>query len=147
MVKFHGTLSERTVYMRYFTCLNLARRTSHDRLARICYPDQEGELVLVAEVERPETAEKYIVAVGRLNKLPVSGEAEVAVLVSDEYQRLGLGTELLRRVIAAAGAMGLHRIVAEVLPDNLAIQTVFRRLGFRRRILRDPSTIHMILDL
>ena len=147
MVKFHTTLSDRTVYMRYFTCLSLARRTTHDRLARICYPDQERELVLVAEVERPESAEKDIVAVGRLNKLRVPGEAEAAVLVCDKYQHQGLGTELLRRVIAGATGMGVHRIVAEVLRDNLAIQTVFRRLGFRMRLRRDPSTIQMILDL
>ena len=146
MVKFHRTLSGRTVYMRYFTCLSLARRTTHDRLARICYPDGERELVLVAELETPES-EKDIVAVGRMNKLRVPGEAEAAVLVSDDYQHKGLGTELLRRVIAGAKGMGLHRIVAEVLRDNVAVQAVFRHLGFRMRLRRDPSTIQMILDL
>jgi len=119
------------------TCV-LAEATSEER----------GTVVkLVAELETPESAEKCIVAVGRLNKLRVPGEAEAAVLASDDYQHKGLGTELLRRVIAGAKGMGLHRIVAEVLRDNVAIQAVFRHLGFRMRLRRDPSTIQMILDL
>ena len=36
MVKFHETLSDRTVYLRYFSSLSLAVRTAHERLVRIC---------------------------------------------------------------------------------------------------------------
>jgi len=69
MVKFHGTLSDRTVYLRYFSSLSLARRTAHDRLVRICFTDYEREMVLVAECTDPQTAELNILGVGRLNKL------------------------------------------------------------------------------
>src|SRR5881396_2904742 len=43
MVKFHETLSDRTVYLRYFSSLSLARRTAHDRLVRVCFSDYERE--------------------------------------------------------------------------------------------------------
>jgi len=49
MVKFHQTLSDRTVYFRYFSSLSLRSRVAHERLARICFVDQEREFVLVAE--------------------------------------------------------------------------------------------------
>ena len=147
MVKFHGTLSDRTVYLRYFSSLSLDRRTAHERLLRICHGDYDRELVLVAETDDPQTGQSYILGVGRLNKLSRDGEAEIALLISDEYQRRGIGTELLRRLIQVARDRSLSRIVAEMLRDNLAIQSVFKKLGFRLRLLRDPSSVQAVLDL
>jgi acetyltransferase len=147
MVKFHGTLSDRTVYLRYFRSLSLDRRTAHERLLRICHGENEREMVLVAEGHDPQTGQSYILGVGRLNKLVRNGEAEIAVLISDEYQRRGIGTELLRRLVQVARDQNLNRIVAEILRDNLAIQIVFKKLGFRLRLLRDPSSVQAVLDL
>jgi acetyltransferase len=55
MVKFHGTLSDRTVYLRYFSSLSLAMRTAHEQLGRICFSDYEREMVLVAEYKDPQS--------------------------------------------------------------------------------------------
>jgi len=142
MVKFHETLSDRTVYLRYFCSLSLARRTAHERLVRICFG---GECE--TEHRDSQTGELHILGVGRLNKLQADKEAEVAVLVSDQYQHRGLGTELLRRIINVARDEKLSRIMAKMLRDNLAIQTVFKRLGFRLRLLGDPTSVHAVLDL
>lgn len=147
MVKFHETLSDRTVYLRYFSSLSLARRTAHERLVRICFSDYEREMVLVAEYGDPQTGELQILGVGRVNKLQADRAAELAVLISDQYQHRGLGTELLRRLIQIAGDEKLSRIVAEMLRDNLAIQTTLRRLGFRFRLLGDPTSVQAVLDL
>src|SRR5208283_1130707 len=91
MVKFHETLSDRTVYLRYFATLSLSRRVAHERLLRICFGDYDREMALVAERADPATGERQIIAVGRINKLHGKNEAEVAVLVADQYQNLGLG--------------------------------------------------------
>jgi acetyltransferase len=147
MVKFHGTLSERTVYLRYFCSLSLASRTAHERLVRICFSDYEREMVLVAEHRDQQTGEPDILGVGRLNKLQADKEAEVAVLVSDQYEHRGLGTELLRRLIKIAQGEKLSRITAEILRDNLAIQTIFKRLGFRLRLMGDSASVQAVLEL
>jgi acetyltransferase len=147
MVEFHETLSDRTVYLRYFTSLSLARRTAHERLVRICFSDYEREMVLVAEYRDPQTGELHILGVGRLNKLQADKTAELAVLISDQYQHRGLGTELVRRLIQVARDEKLSRIVAEMLRDNLTIQTTLRRLGFRFRLLGDPTSVQAVLDL
>jgi acetyltransferase len=147
MVKFHGTLSDRTVYLRYFCSLSLAQRTAHERLVRICFSDYEREIVLVAEHRHPQTGELRILGVGRLNKLQADKEAEVAVMVSDQCQHRGLGTELLSRLIKIAKDENLSRIMAEVLRDNLAIQTIFKRLRFHLRLLGDPTSVQAVLDL
>jgi acetyltransferase len=97
--------------------------------------------------EGPEAGEREILGVARLNKLKTEGEAEIAVLVADEHQHKGLGTELLRRLIGAARDLGVRRIIAEMLRDNLAIQTIFKRLGFQLRLRHDPGSVQAVLEL
>lgn len=147
MVGFHGGLSDRTVYLRYFCSLSLAARTAHERLVRICFANLERETVLVASRVDPQIGEQNIVAVGRLNKLPAGNEAEVAILVSDEYQRRGLGSELLRRLIQVARDQKLERIVAEMLRDNIIMQSILKKSGFRLRLFDDPRSVRAVLDL
>jgi len=150
MVKFHETLSDRTVYLRYFTSLSLSRRTAHERLLRICTVDYEHEMVLVAEHKDPQTGEHQILAVARLNQLPSdqpAKEAEIAVLVSDKYQRQGLGTELLRRLMHIARDKKISRLVAEMLWDNLAIQVIFKSLGFQLNLPGDGDAVEAVLNL
>jgi acetyltransferase len=96
MAKFHQTLSDRSVYMRYFCSLSLRSRVAHERLVRICHVDGDREVALVADHKDQTTGERRILGVGRLIKLRAEREAEVAILVSDQCQKRGLGTELLR---------------------------------------------------
>jgi len=147
MVKFHETLSDRSVYLRYFCSLSLSRRVEHERLLRICFGGYDREMVMVAGRTDPSTGECRIVAVGRMNKLHSGNEAEVAILVSDQYQKLGLGSELLRRVIQIARDEKLTRVSAEMLTDNIAMQIITRRLGFRVHAVEDPTSVRSFLDL
>jgi len=147
MVKFHETLSDRSVYLRYFCSLSLSRRVAHERLLRICFGDYDREMALVAELTDPVTGERRIIAVGRMNKLHAGNEAEVAVLVSDQYQKLGLGNELLRRVVQIARDEKLSRVSAEMLTDNVAMQVIMKHLGFRVRTSDDLTSLRAFLDL
>ncbi len=147
MVKFHETLSDRSVYLRYFCSLSLSRRVAHERLLRICFGDYDREMVLVAEQTDPATGEPHILGVGRMNKLHTGNEAEVAALVTDKYQQQGLGRELLHRVIEIARDEKVARVSAEMLPDNMAMQAVFRRLGFTIRADEDLTSLRAVMDL
>ncbi|MGA9806868.1 MAG: bifunctional acetate--CoA ligase family protein/GNAT family N-acetyltransferase [Candidatus Sulfotelmatobacter sp.] len=147
MVKLHETLSDRSVYLRYFCSLSLSRRVAHERLLKICFGDYDREMALVAERIDPFTQERRIIGVGRLSKLHGKNEAEVAVLVSDQYQKLGLGNELLRRVVEVARDEKLSQVSAEMLTDNLAMQIIMKRLGFRVRTEEDMTSVRAFLDL
>jgi acetyltransferase len=147
MVKFHNLLSNRTVYLRYFCSLSLATRTAHERLVRICFADPERETVLVASEMDDGSGDERILAVGRLNKLPNTNEAEMAVLVADDYQGCGLGTELLRRLIQVARDRKIDQITAEMLRDNIVMQSVLKKLGFRLRLFNDPRSVRAALRL
>jgi acetyltransferase len=129
MVQFHGTLSESSVYSRYFSVMKLDERTAHDRLARVCFIDYDREMALV--VERSVGKNREIVAVGRLSRLRGVDEAEFAILVSDRWQGQGLGSALLRRLVAIGRQEKLGLITADILPDNHRMQAIARKLGFR----------------
>ena len=147
MVKFHETLSDRSVYLRYFYSPSLSSRVAHDRLVRICFVDYDREMAIVADCRDAKTAVHRILGVGRLVKAHAKNEGEVAVLVSDACQNQGLGMELFRRVIQIARDEKLSRIDAEILPDNFAMKKIARRLGFRSRMADDPTSIRAVLDL
>jgi acetyltransferase len=131
MAHFHGTLSERSVYLRYFHFSHLDYRASHERLKRICFIDYDREIVLVAERQNLETAEREILAVGRLAKSPDANEAEFALLISDVFQHHGLGTEMLQSLLEIAKAEKLARVTADILPENEHMLQLCKQLGFR----------------
>lgn len=147
MVTFHGTLSDRTVYLRYFSTLSLRRRIEHDRLLRICFGGYDREMVLVADCKDKVTGEHRIMGVGRLNKSRNGSDAEVAVLVADQYQNQGVGTELVRRNIQIAREERITRLVAEILRDNVAMEKVFQRLGFSFQTHKNAESTTAALQL
>jgi len=130
MVRFHESLSERSVYYRYFHMMNIEQRTTHERLRRICFIDYDREMVLVAERRKSETGESEILGVGRMSKVQWINEAEVAVLISDRWQGRGLGKELLARLLIVGANEKLDRLTAEILPDNRDVMHVCEKLGF-----------------
>jgi acetyltransferase len=142
MVKFHETLSEESVYNRYFSALQLSQRVAHERLTRICYNDYDREIALVAELKVPKGEEKKILGVGRLSKQHNPGEAEFAVLINDEWQRQGLGSELLRRLIEIGRDEKLAHLSGAILGDNHAMQHICRKVGFKVEQNGDANSFH-----
>ncbi len=132
MVRFHETLSDRSVYFRYFHPMRLNQRVAHERLQRMCFIDYAREMALVVDHRDPQTGAREILGVGRLIKLHASNDGEFAILVSDRCQGCGLGTELLRRLVHIGKEEKLSRIVGDVLPDNREMLRVCEKLGFKR---------------
>jgi acetyltransferase len=130
MVKFHGTLSEDTVHFRYFGLQKLELRVAHERLTRICFNDYDREIALVAIQQAPGTKEDEIIGVGRLMKLRGINEVEFAIVISDPFQRQGLGTQLLRLLVDIGRKEGAERIFGQILPNNYGMQRVCRKVGF-----------------
>ena len=145
MVDFHGQLSESAVYLRYSQVVKLARRTAHDQLTRECFVDYDREMVLVAEDRGAPSANRRILAIAQLTKLPRRNHGEVAVLVTDRYQRHGIGQELVRRLVEVATDERLDRVVAYTRADNHGMCRVFSRLGFT--LLVDGDDVKAELDL
>jgi acetyltransferase len=146
MVRFHESLSEQSVYTRYFHMLGLSQRTAHERLTRICFIDYDREMALVAERTDPETGEREIMGVARLSRHGnVTDEAEFSVLISDRFQRQGLGTLLVSKLLEVGRAEGLRRITAAILFENYPMQRIGKKLGFH--LHRDTEEMIVKADL
>jgi acetyltransferase len=128
MVKFHQTLSERSVYFRWLHLLQLSERIAHERLIGACFIDYDREMALVADYQNPQTGQHEIIGVGRLIKASGGLEAEFALLVTDRFQHKGLGTELLRRLIQCGRDEKLLRFTGDILVENVGMQAVCRKL-------------------
>lgn len=129
LIAFHSTLSEESVRFRYLSPLPLETRVAHQRLVRICFSDYEREIAIV--VEHGKATARKIVAVGRLNRLQNRDEAEFAVVVSDAWQRRGLGTLLLETLIRIGRAEKIEHITGTILQSNHAMLSLCRRFGFQ----------------
>ncbi|MEA5618647.1 bifunctional acetate--CoA ligase family protein/GNAT family N-acetyltransferase [Cronbergia sp. UHCC 0137] len=147
MVQFHQTLSEESVYFRYFHLIKLSHRVSHERLTRICFIDYDRQTVLVPLYHNPDTDAREILAVARLNKLHGTKAAEFAILVSDRYQCQGLGTELVRRLLEVAKNEGICCIYADILADNLGMRRICEKLGFQIAATTDPTVLRAEIRL
>jgi RimJ/RimL family protein N-acetyltransferase len=74
------------------------------------------ELIAVARLARPENQ-------------PRSPEAEVAVVVRDDYQGQGIGTEMLKHLITLARQMRIKTLTASIQTDNTAIFKILQKLS------------------
>jgi acetyltransferase len=147
MVAFHRTLSEQSVYFRWLHMIGLSQRIAHERLIGICFIDYDQEIALVADHAHPQTGQHEILGVGRLIKDHHEPSAEFALLVADQFQHQGLGTELLRRLIQVGRDEKLQRLTGDILTENLGMQTVCKNLGFRLHYSLADHTMRADLEL
>jgi acetyltransferase len=147
MVEFHQALSERSVYLRYLHTVKLDQRIAHERLTRICFIDYDREIALVAQPQNPPDGTPSIVGVGRLTKARGANEAEFAVLIADQMQREGLGTELLQRLVGVGREWKLDRITGEILAQNPGMQHVARKVGFECELDVEEGVVKATMTL
>jgi acetyltransferase len=147
MVKFHETLSDRSVYFRWLHMLGLSQRVAHERLIDICFIDYDREMALVADYHNPQTEQDEIIGVGRLIKAHGENEAEFAILVTDQFQRKGLGAELLRRLIQFGHDEKLQRLTGDIDPENRGMQETCKKFGFRLQYSLEEQLMKAELEL
>ncbi|MGE3309377.1 MAG: GNAT family N-acetyltransferase [Limisphaerales bacterium] len=145
LVEFHGTLSDRSVYHRYFVPMKLSERIAHERLVRVCFSDYDRDIPLVAEVSPSDRgASSRIIGIGRVGREHQGDSGEFAVIISDAWQGKGLGRKLLERLIQVARAEGMTRLTGHVLWENREMQSLCRKVGFAFR--HSPGDAECVVD-
>ncbi|MFC5287755.1 GNAT family N-acetyltransferase [Actinokineospora guangxiensis] len=134
LLAFHGRLSERTRYFRYF---GPYPRIPEKDLRRFSTVDHHDRVAFVAMLGDD------IIAVGRYERLPGGDSAEVAFVVEDAHQSRGLGSILLEHLAAAARERGLAGFEAEVLAENAQMVRVFRDAGYQVSREFDEGVLHL----
>lgn len=142
MVAFHEKLSEVSVYFRYLQSISINQRTDHNNLLRNCFIDYDREIAIVGEDKKS----KNIVGVARLRKSIGRNDARIAIIVTDEFQGQGLGSELAKKLIQVARAEKLSMIRADVLKENKNGISMLINLGFKIRVSDQPDIIYAELN-
>jgi RimJ/RimL family protein N-acetyltransferase len=120
--RFFERLSMDSRYLRFFAPMpKLPERT----LDRLVEADGRRHVALAAWQGDELIGEARYVAFA-------DDSAEVAVTVRDDWQRRGLGTTMMLRVVADAACNGFCRLTATSLAENRGVRKVLSRAGFVR---------------
>jgi acetyltransferase len=147
VVKFHESLSDTSVFMRYFQPLHISQRVAHERLTRICFTDYDREMALVAVHKNPTNGQSEVIGIGRLSRTRWKEEAEYSILISDQWQNQGLGGSMMKALVEMGRAERLKQIKGYILPENGRMQTVSTKLGFVLKASKEDGLIMATLDL
>ncbi len=134
-------MSEEARYRRFFA----PKRTfSEKEVEFYLNVDFVGHVALVAVLEE---GGRQVIAGGGRYIVSAPGSAEVAFALDEAHQGLGIGTRLMRHLVALARAAGLRELTAEVLPENAAMLKVFQRCGLATTTRREGGVVHVTMAL
>jgi acetyltransferase len=120
------TFSEETQRFRFFSPM---RSWSHATLVKYTNIDYDREIAIIAELT--EHGEKKMIGVVRMIMEPPDFKtAEVAIVVGDPWQGLGLGSRLMDYIVEIAKDRNLETIYGLVLRDNSRAIELFKEKGF-----------------
>jgi acyl-CoA hydrolase/RimJ/RimL family protein N-acetyltransferase len=122
---FFYSLSDQSLFRRF---ISVRKDMPHERLQEFVIIDHTKEMVILATVRDEET--EKAVAIGQYGINGETHAAEVALVVRDDYQNKGIGTELLSYLTYLAKRAGLLGFTAEVLVENRPMQHLFEKMGF-----------------
>jgi acetyl coenzyme A synthetase (ADP forming)-like protein len=142
VLEFFGALSEQSVYWRFHGFPALTPATVEPFLD----PDWEEHGSLIGALSGDGEAER-IVALASFVRLRDPSSAEVAFAVADELQGRGVGTRLLEQLAESAADAGISEFVAEVMPDNRAMLSVFADAGFAVSRRLEGGTTEVRLEI
>ncbi len=136
---FIDRVTKEDLYYRYFSEIN---EFSHDDLANMTQIDYDREMAFVAVRDGEE-----IIGVTRALSDPDNTDAEFAVLVRSDLKGLGLGRQLLMKMISYARAQGLARLTGITMPNNRGMVTLAQKLGFKVDVQIDEGIVNLTLPL
>ncbi|MFF0173433.1 GNAT family N-acetyltransferase [Micromonospora profundi] len=140
VLELHEGCSPRSRQRRYLGGASLPQPA---RLRRVLEPNRG--LTLLATAAASDGAAESVVAMANL--LGEGDEAEVALLVRDDWQRRGLGSALLRRLARHADAAGYEALVLHVQAENTPMLRTLRRLDRPTVTERDGTLLNLTVPL
>jgi acetyltransferase len=126
--------SEESIRYRFFQML---KDTPHEVRVRYCNVDYDREIAIVAELL--EEGRRKILGVSRISVEPDGKSGEMAFIVGDRWQNLGLGTEMVDYTLDIATQMGVENVYAIMLPDNYRALSLTKKMGFDIEYLSDGT--------
>ena len=147
LVDMFRHLSDRSRWLRFHSYTgNLPQERIWRTAVALSDLDPRRETALVA-VHNDETGE-HIVGVSRLVRATAEAvEAETAVVVRDDFQRLGLGTQLLSLLLPVAQAMGIQRLFGWVMAENRHMLDIINKADLPVHVEHHSGEMFVVLSL
>jgi GNAT superfamily N-acetyltransferase/acyl CoA:acetate/3-ketoacid CoA transferase beta subunit len=136
--EFFYSHNPETVYNRYF---GPKRQLAHLDAAKLVCVDYRSRMALAVFLQA-DNAES-IVAVARYAVNPRTNMAETAVVVHEDYRRMGFARYLLRQLERHAISQGIEGFCSEILPSNKAMLSYHRSLGHSLVFSQETDFYHM----
>lgn len=133
--------SQESIRYRFF---EIIKDTPHEVRVRYCNVDYDREIGIVAELS--EEGRRKILGVVRLIVEPDGKTGEIAVVVADPWQGLGLGSKMMDYMIEICKDKNLETIYGVMLPDNRRAIRLMKKMGFTVKAL-DEGTVKATLNL
>ena len=133
--------SEESIRYRFF---QIIKDTPHEVRVRYCNIDYDREIAIVAELT--EEGRRKILGVVRLIIEPNGKTGEIAFIIADPWQHLGLGTKMVDYMIEICKDRALEQIYGIMLSDNHRAIKLMKKMGFNVEHL-DEGTVKATLDL
>jgi acyl-CoA synthetase (NDP forming)/RimJ/RimL family protein N-acetyltransferase len=137
LVEFYGRVSDDSKYFRFFAPYPTLSPRDVETFTQVDHTDRVALIVLTGD---------EMIAVGRYERID-AGQAEVAFLVEDDHQGRGVGSVLLEHLAQAARERGIGRFVAEVLPHNHKMITVFSEAGYTIASRLTDGIVHVEFEI
>ncbi len=134
---FAYRLSRESIYNRFFGARRVLTPEWLEQLTRIDF-SREVALIATVVVEGSETQ------IGVARYVRDGAACECAIVIADAWQGRGVGTKLLRELLAAAGRSGITEIRGDVLASNRPMLALARRLGMSVQIEPGDATLRRI---
>jgi acetyltransferase len=128
IAELFNSFSEQTIVLRFFQRFP---HLSHEQLVRYCQIDYDRELALVCVIE--EDGHEKIIGDVRMIKQADMETADMAIMVSDKWQGLGVGIALSTHCLKVAKDAGIKHVFMDILKINTYMLNLSKRLGFKRR--------------
>ncbi len=135
------TLSRETIYYRF---MSSQVAFSHRQIQDFVYVDHRKDVAIVGTI--PEAHGEDIIAVGRYYLDEKTNRAEVAFVVRDDWQGKRIGTFLFKHLTDLAKRNGIAGFTAEVLRDNLRMQTIFNHSGHKVQTRLQEGVYSFVID-
>ena len=137
-------LDRESVYTRLFSYRKELTESGLDRIMRVD-PEREVALIVTSGADDDE----IVIGSGRCIASAGEGErtAEVAFVVEEDYQGLGIAGRLLGHFVRIAREGGIGALEADVMAGNKSMLAVFARTGLPMKTRREGGTVHVTLML
>ena len=126
MYQFFNCLSSETIYNRFFTYI---KPISIDFIQQYVAIEHNCGTSIIGLSE--ESSGERMIAEARFVKNSKNLSAEFALVVDEQYQKLGIGTYIYNLLIKMAKLGSVNSLTAEVLPYNSKVLTIAKMKGWK----------------